>query len=243
MPAPRALAVAVGLGVLLLAPGAAPGQAARLERDPRADLQGLAQSAEAAVAVRRADGLYVVDASAVVRASAERLLTAAVAYERHVAMGMPHLWASHVVDTDATGHRLHVWTSLRCLGVSSSQYLVVQIRREVGLPGAAVVTWQLMPRRAEWPHPAASAFRRLEGWLYLEPRADGMTYVRYFGVAALDLEGPETVIGPLVARQLTDGTREMLGILAREAATVPPAAISPREMATSLPSRTGPGGS
>src|SRR5262249_12080861 len=66
--------------------------------DTTQDLGELARTGRLAISVERTDDVYRLDASAVLRVDARRLLGASVDYERYVQFGVPNLRASHVVS-------------------------------------------------------------------------------------------------------------------------------------------------
>lgn len=205
-------------GLLVL--GAPTGSTAepRFEIDPRQDLAELAATRRVAIEVDRLDGLYLLDASAVLPVGVEALLGASLDYDRFVDMGMPNLRASRVVSTRPDGQPLHTWSSLRALGWSSQHYLAVGVRRNLRHPGAAGIEWRLVRRQPDWPYEEASAFTRLEGSWYLEPLGPDRVYVRYVLATILDPSIPDSLVSGLVKRQLREGTREVIQVLGREAA-------------------------
>jgi hypothetical protein len=194
---------------------------ARLAVDPRQDLAGLARPGQVAVSVERRDGVYRLDASAVLHADQARVLQVSVDYDRYPRMGMPHLRAMRVVSTASEGDLVHAWTWMSCLGQASKHYLAIRIRRELGPGRAAAIEWTLTRRQPGWPYAEAPAFARLDGWWYLEAVGDGETYVRYGTTAVLDPAIPEAVLGWLVTRQLGDGARGIIETVARHAALRP----------------------
>ena len=71
--------------------------------DQAQDLADLGRTGRIAVAVERTDSTYTLDASAVLRVDAARLLGVSVDYERYTQMGVPNLRASRVVSTEPDG--------------------------------------------------------------------------------------------------------------------------------------------
>lgn len=189
------LGIGIGMSLAvcgLLVLGAPTGSTAepRFEIDPRQDLAELAATRRVAIEVDRLDGLYLLDASAVLPVGVEALLGASLDYDRFVDMGMPNLRASRVVS----------------------------VRRNLRHPGAAGIEWRLVRRQPDWPYEEASAFTRLEGSWYLEPLGPDRVYVRYVLATTLDPSIPDSLVSGLVKRQLREGTREVIQVLGREAA-------------------------
>jgi hypothetical protein len=143
-------AMAIGLLLAALARVAAAAEA-RLEIDPAYRLGDLARSAEPALTIDRHDGVYLVDASAVLDADPTRLLAASLAYDRYARMGMPNVRDSRVVAVEGDGTRRFVWASMTGLGQASKHYLAVHVREHLEPAGAAGVRWELAPTRPSWP--------------------------------------------------------------------------------------------
>src|SRR5262245_42492866 len=191
--------------VLIWARVAGAGEA-RFGADPTQDLGELARTGRLAISVERTDDVYRLDASAVLRVDARRLLGASVDYERYAQFGVPNLRASHVVSGAPSEDVLYTWNWVSYLGHASKHYLAVHVVKGLAVPGAAGIRWELVPRRPAWTYEEASAFTQLDGSWYIEPLADGGVYVRYYLVAALDPSVPEALRAWAVKRQLREGT-------------------------------------
>lgn len=209
---------AVALGSLICS-SAVPAVDAPLAIDPRQDVADLARSGRIAVSVERLDGVYVVDASAVVHAELRALLEASLDYDRYTRIGMPHVREMRVVAAGSAGALLYAWSWVSGLGRSSKHYLAVRVRPRLGPSGDAGIEWTLTRRRSEWPYEEASAFSRLDGAWYLAPLGERTVYVRSVVTAAFDPSIPEAMAPWLVKRQLREGARGVIETLAREAAS------------------------
>lgn len=220
----REIAAAGALALAtLFAPAPAPAMTGSAGRaiDPRQDLAELTRTGRIAVSVERREGVYLVDASTVLRVELAALLAVSIDYERYPAMGMPHLREMRIVSRAPDGERLCAWVWMRHLGQSSRHYLAVRVRQDTGVAGAAAVEWTLVRREAGWPYEEATVFTRLDGAWYLEPLRDGTVYARYTVAAVLDRSVPEALLAPLVKRELRDCAHAVLGTVAREAAARP----------------------
>ena len=190
----------------------------RFAIDRSKDLAELARSGRVAVSVERAGGVYTLDASAILRVDARRLLDVSLAYERYAEIGVPNLRASHVVSGAAGSDVLQTWSWMSCMGQSSKHYLTVHVARSLAAPGSAGIRWELASRQASWPYEDAPAFRRLDGSWYLEPLGDDAVYVRYYMVASLESTMPEGLRAWAVKEQLREGTLGVVHALSHEAA-------------------------
>jgi hypothetical protein len=211
----------LALGALLLLPVSAPASDARLGVDPRQDLAELERSGRVTVSVERVDGVYTMDASAVVHAGLAPLLATSLDYDRYTRIGMPHLQAMRVVAAGPDNEPRYAWSAMTGFGQSSRQYLAVRVHRGLGPSGAAAIDWTLVRRRPEWPYEEAPAFQRLDGAWYLEPLGERATYVRYAVTAVFDASVPEAVAPWLLKRQLGEGARGVVETLARAAGARP----------------------
>lgn len=216
--APWLLGSVLWLGIALSPGSTALALETRLSVDPTQNLAELTRTGQVIVSIGRVDGVYTLDASAVLHVDPDVLLRASTDYERYPQMGVPNLRESHVVASAPGGDLLYTWSWMSLLGQSSKHYLAVQVRRGLGPARAAGIQWALARPRAGWPHEEGSAFTRLEGSWYLEPLADGTVYVRYFLTAVLDPAIPDGMVSWLIKRQLTDGARSLVQALGREAA-------------------------
>src|SRR5262245_22102561 len=71
---------------------------ARFGVDGSLDLTELARTGRMAISVERVGNVYTLDASAVLRVDAQRLLGVSLGYERYAQIGVPNLRASRVVS-------------------------------------------------------------------------------------------------------------------------------------------------
>jgi hypothetical protein len=209
----------VWLGALLVLAPAAGAAEPRFQIDPGQDLAALIRTGQTVISVERVNGVYALDASAVLRVDLQSLLAASLDYERYPRMGVPNVRESHVVWAAPDGDQLCTWSRLSYLGQSSQHYLAVGVARNLTPSGAAGIHWQLVPARPSWPFPEASAFRRLDGSWYLEPLGPDLVYVRYFAVAGLDPGIPDAIVSWVIRRQLAAGARDLIQALGREAAS------------------------
>jgi hypothetical protein len=191
---------------------------ARFGVDGSLDLAELTRTGRVVMSIERVGNVYTLDASAVIRVDAQRLLGVSLGYERYAEIGVPNLRASRVVSGAPDGNLLYTWNWMSCFGQTSKHYLAVRVVRNLTIPGAAGIRWELAPRRPAWSYEEAPAFQRLDGSWYLEPLPDGAVYARYFMVAVLDPTLPEGLRAWVVKGQLRDGTRGVIQALAREAA-------------------------
>ncbi len=209
------------LGVSLLATLAAPPGAgaaeARFQIDPSQDLAELARTGRVAIAVDRTNGVYVLDASAVLPVDPGALLAASLDYDHYVQMGVPNVRVSRVVRTEPGESLIYTWNWVSGLGQSSKHYLAIHVVGPSDPAGAAGIRWELARPLPDWPYAEASAFTRLDGSWYVEPLREGGVYVRYFVVAALDPTAPDRLVSWLVKQQFRDGTRRLVEVLAHEA--------------------------
>jgi hypothetical protein len=190
---------------------------ARFSIDRTKDLTELARTGRVAVSVDRVGGVYTLDASAILRVDARRLLDVSLAYERYANIGVPNLRASHVVSGAPGSDVLQTWSWMSCMGQSSKHYLTVHVARSLAAPGSAGIRWELASRQASWPYEDAPAFRQLDGSWYLEPLGDDTVYVRYYMVASLESSMPEGLRAWAVKEQLREGTLGVVYALSREA--------------------------
>ena len=203
--------------LVLLCARVASGGEARFGMDPTQDLGELARTRRLAISVERTDDVYRLDASAVLRLDAQRLLGVSVDYERYAQFGVPNLRSSHVVSGAPSEDVLYTWNWISYLGYASKHYLAVHFVRGLAVPGAAGIRWELVSRQPAWTYEDASAFTRLDGSWYMEPLPEGGVYVRYYVAAVLDASVPEALRAWAVKRQLRDGTRGVVEALAHEA--------------------------
>jgi ribosome-associated toxin RatA of RatAB toxin-antitoxin module len=189
----------------------------RFGADATQDLGELARTGRLAISVERTNDLYRIDASAVLRVDARRLLGASIDYERYQQFGVPNLRASHVVSGAPSKDLLYTWSWVSYLGYASKHYLAVQVVRNLQVSGATGICWELVSRQPAWTYEDASAFTRLDGSWYIEPLAEDVVYVRYYLVAALDQSVPEGLRAWAVKRQLREGTRGVVEALAHQA--------------------------
>jgi hypothetical protein len=188
-----------------------------LEIDRTQDLAELVRNGRVAIGVDQDHGAYTLDASAVLPGRAHDLLRVALDYDRYASLGVPTLRESHMLAVTAETDVFYAWTWMSALGRSSKQYLRVRVRRDLARPGAAALEWTLAPRQAGWPYEQAPAFVRLDGFWYLQPIDDRVTYVRYYLSAVPDPTLPDAVVAWLVKRQLREGARAVIEALARAA--------------------------
>jgi hypothetical protein len=198
--------------------GVAAAGEARFGVDGSMDVAELARTGRVAVSVERVGNVYTLDASAVLRVDAQRLLGVSLGYERYAEIGVPNLRASRLVSAAPDRDVLYTWSWMSCFGQTSKHYLAVRVARNLSTPGAAGIRWELAPRQPAWPYEDAPAFRRLDGSWYLEPLPDGTVYARYYMVAVLDPTLPEGLRAWAVKGQLREGTRGVIQALSREAA-------------------------
>jgi hypothetical protein len=212
---------AICLGAILVWSGIALASGPRLSIDPAQDLTELSRTGRVPVSVSRLDGVYTLDASAVLPVALRDLLTVSTDYDRYTQMGIPHLRECHVVRAAPESDLLYTWSSMSYFGQSSKHYLAVRIRRNLTPSGGAGVQWQLAHPETPGLYTDAPAFVRLEGSWYLEPLTQYTTYVRYTLVTVLDPSVPEAMISWIVKQQLAEGTRDLIHVLAREASLRP----------------------
>jgi hypothetical protein len=211
-------AVVAGLVGWLVAWAPVASAEVRLAIDPTRDLAQLARSGQVAIAFDRRDGVYTVDASAVLPGSGAELLRVALDYERYASIGVPNVRECHVVAVFPADDVVYAWAWMSTLGHSSKHYLRVRVRHDLPSAGAAALEWTLAARQAAWPYEHAPAFVRLEGSWYVEPLPGRGSYVRYFLRAVPDPALPDALVGWLIERQLRTGARLVVEALGREAA-------------------------
>lgn len=190
----------------------------RFEIDPKQNLSVLAAQSQVAVQVYRKGDAYYSDASAVLRVDAKKIFEASLDYDRYSQMKMPYVKESHRVEA-AGRDTLYTWTRMTCAGVVSEHYLEVKVEPSLGPQGIGYgMQWQLTPAKASWSYNEDSSFTRLDGSWYVQPLEDGTVYVRYFLAAAIDTSLPTFLIEGVVRNQFSSGVKELIQVLAREAA-------------------------
>jgi hypothetical protein len=187
----------------------------RLQRDPRVNVDQLSQTGQIAVHAGKDGDEVFSDASAVLNSiDFAKLKAAARDYNHYKQMGMPYVLDSRIVSGEGTDV-VTTWTFMRTTVAffteDSKHYLEVHLY-DVG------AEWQLVhPSNA--PYPDESAFSSLEGSWYAEPLNNGHSaYVRYYlsGEVANSLAG--AIGGSFVQKQFTDGVKQVIQTLARQAA-------------------------
>lgn len=165
----------------------------RFAIDPAIDLLALSCSGDIPVKTERWDGLYNLDASAVLKeVDFARLASTSVDFDRYAEMEMPNVRESRIVVPGAD--ELVTWTQMSALGQSSEHYL--RSSRTVG--------------------------SEPNGSWYMEPLANGRVYVRYFGVAKVHIALRDFLVSGFLRQQFADGARKVIRNLALEAAVVVP---------------------
>jgi ribosome-associated toxin RatA of RatAB toxin-antitoxin module len=188
----------------------------RFQIDPAVNLGQLSQSGEIETRVTRDGDLIVSDASAVVSADPEKLLSASTDFNRYPDMGIPHVKESKILP-GSTPDILYTWTSMEMTGRSSKHYLEVRVARNLNSAKAMGTSWQQIRRQGSWSHPDDSTFEQLNGSWYIEPIGNGKVYVRYFLYAKLDTRIPGFLLDLIAKRQFRNGVKDIIRILAREA--------------------------
>lgn len=189
----------------------------RLEIDPAlkpADLDHLRASGEVVARTWKTNGTFYADASAVVAgADVEKLKAASLDFDRYAQMGMPAVKDCKVVERK--GDYLYNWNHLNQFGIVSKHYLEVHV-----LPVGS--EWELAQRRPAWPYAQDTTFTRLDGSWFMQALPDGKgVYLRYFVASVMDLGFLESVVEGQVKKQMGDGVKAMVQILAKEAAAKP----------------------
>jgi ribosome-associated toxin RatA of RatAB toxin-antitoxin module len=179
----------------------------------------LAKSHRTNLTSGRTGNLFTVDASAVLKVDAAKMLAAALDYDHYVAFGMPHLNESHVVER-ASPDLLYTFASMSYLTMHSQHYLEVRTQRAMSSNGAAGIEWELVQRHPSWQYNDSPAFSRMDGSFYLEPLTDGNVYVRYY--LANEVKSSLAGLFPgIVKNALTNGAADVIMVLARQAPVQP----------------------
>jgi hypothetical protein len=192
----------------------------RFEIDKSLNLNDLANSGQVQIKLNKTKGVYYTDASAVLNTDAETLLRLSTDYDHYKEMGFPNVEASRVVERVNDSH-LYTWTHMSTSGVTSKYYLQVLISWGLNPAGAIGIQWEQARRKPNWPYEDKSAFSRFDGSWYLETISPGKVYLRYFVAADIDLPLPGFLIDGIVKKQLKDGVRDLIQLLARKASTKP----------------------
>ncbi len=153
--------------------------------DTTQDLGALARSGELVIKIDRRDRKVSVDGSAVVKVDPDKYMTVIKQYERYPAFGIESIKEVHVVER-GPGDVVFVWHNVAASGRESKQYMEFRERPVLSNTRARGMEWQMVSRRSNWGYEAKSAFVTIAGSWYLEPLADGNTYIRYFQQADID---------------------------------------------------------
>jgi len=196
----------------------------RLEVDPSVDVDALATSGVVAVKPTERQGRALVsDASAVLRVDASRILAVASDFGRYDDMKMPFVEDSRVVERQ--GPTVYVWTSMSMSGQASLHYLDVRLLSAINPRGSTGTMWEMIPRRAPWPYTDEPGFTRIDGSFYVEALPSSAeelpnTYVRYFLSASPDTSVPDFLVDLAAKNRIRRGVRNVIGVIAREAAAL-----------------------
>jgi hypothetical protein len=207
---------AVALGSLICS-SAVPASDAPLAIDPRQDLADLQRSGRVAVQVDRLDGVYVVDASAVVHAELPALLEASLDYDRYARIGMPHVREMRSWSPGRPGSPLRLELGERP-GRSSKHYLAVRVHPRLGPSGDAGIEWTLARRRSRLALRGGLGVQTARRGV-VPRRSERTVYVRSVVTAVFDPGIPEAMAPWLVKRQLREGARGAIETLVRAAAS------------------------
>jgi hypothetical protein len=186
-----------------------------MEPSAKARLGEMASKHITLVGSTRNGNLFSADASAVLKVDAAKLFAAALDYDHYVKFGMPHLNESHLVER-ASPDLLYVFSSLTYNSLNSRQYMEVRVHRTLDVPGAMGIEWEKTPKRANWPYADNNAFNRTDGTFYVQPLADGNTYVRYYLSNNVDLPMLGVLSG-IIQRALRGGASDVIMVLANQA--------------------------
>lgn len=178
-------------------------------KNPAVDIRLLEINGEAAVSESVFGREYIFDASTVVSVPAEKLLASALDYSRYPEMGMPHLSATEVVEV--SGESLWVWNQMTYAGFNTSYYLEVQRYGRLG------IVWSRIDKRDHWPYEEKVILDKLSGSFYLEPLADGTTYLRYVMIVRPKYWIPKVLIDQFIRTQSAEGIRTVIKALLNDA--------------------------
>lgn len=186
--------------------------------DESVDLAALERSGEILVRSARDGEIYTADASAVLKVDPARLLAVSTDYDRYDEMGMPNVRESRQV---AAGQRyIYTWTHMESGAFVSQHYLEVEVLSRLDAPGSAGARWQLAPydQIRNHPYDNSPAFSRLDGSWYIQELRPGVVYVRYYLAADVAFAAPDWLISRFVKKHFSEGVRQVIQVLAREAA-------------------------
>jgi hypothetical protein len=187
--------------------------------DLAGQLDQLAQNHTTTTSSGRSGNQYWVDASAVLKVDAAKLLAASLDYDHYVQFGMPHLNDSRVVET-ASPDLFYTYASMSYITMSSRHYLEIRVHRTINDRGGAGLEWELTPKRASWPYNESSSFTRLEGSFFIQPLADGNVYVRSY--LTNDVNVPlGSLLSGIIQKALRNGAADVIMALARQAPVQP----------------------
>lgn len=201
---------ALMVALTLFSPSSLHAYESMFELDPKVDVAKLKSSGEIVLRTSRTGEVFRADASAVLTGvDLKQLLKVSADFDRYAKMGMPNLKESQVVSRQ--GDLLYMWSYMATLGLVSRHYYEVRLH-----PHGS--EWELASRRTSWPYEESTPFTRNEGSWFVKELPGGGIYVRYYIVASADLILPAATLEHVMKKQLGTGARQVIQILAREAA-------------------------
>lgn len=196
----------------------------------------LANQGTASINSSAEDGVFTFDASAVLAAAPESVITASLCYDAYAQWGMPNVVHNHTIATETPAAsevdllgKLVIWSHMRLAEIPILQsyhfFSVINFRNFNGIAWKQVPSEDL-PFRPSQEYTDSSAFDWIRGSFYVYPLDAEHSYVRYFVSSKVQfgdlLSLPIGNFNASILEAMTPGVARVLRIIGERSQTTPP---------------------
>jgi hypothetical protein len=173
-----------------------------------------AVSWEARPSIQSRNGIFQVDAAAILQTPIGHVLANAIDYESYVAKKVPMVVEAHVVEN--SNDSMIVWFHTSLDGHTAEYYLKVQVEKNPHSSEFAKVSWELTPRESHWSYPENQAVKQLSGYCDMKSGSTpDTTEVKYHQLFQSNTSVPSFILGAFIKSAFINEASSLFEIMAQ----------------------------